>query len=142
MSSQARCRGHRSRTARPRSSGADMGRGCWDVDQSGPHHTAHRRLHPQAVINRLPYWTAWQNGCGHTVHTAGSKKVSMMSQWSLCRVMMMSQGHIEVIAPHPCITHHRFIKNVSSNLFTSSQILSKFSLSHVCSLPVGATMTF
>lgn len=33
-----------------------------------------------------------------------------MSQWSQCRVMVMSQGHIEVIAPHPCITHHRFME--------------------------------
>lgn len=72
----------------------------------------------------------------------GHKKVSMMSQWSQCRVMMMSQGHIEVIAPHPCITHHRFIKNICSNLIISSQRLSKFSLSHACSLPVGANMTF
>lgn len=40
----------------------------------------------------------------------GQKRVSMMSQWSQCRVMVMSQGHIEVIAPHPCIVHHRLME--------------------------------
>lgn len=78
----------------PEASGADTGRGCWDTDQSGPDHTAHPRLRPQAMINRLPHWTAWQNGCGHTVHTAGSKK----GQHDV--TMESVQGHGDVTGSH------------------------------------------